>query len=185
MSCGASCRTAIDINALSPLSPSLAHSCGQPLPGPSAAPHLLRQHGLVELCTAAGYDVRSHEPPNTYFNIPRSGNNYHDGNRAKNYPAVAQSCEALYHRVLPIAQNDGFVLILGGDHSIPLGTIPAIRTARPRTGVVWVDAHADINTTATSPSGNMVSARSCRRPCRRRTCTPLTSLASLAYHSMA
>ena len=47
------------------------------------------------------------------------------------------------------------MLILGGDHCIPIGTIPGIRKNRPSTGVVWVDAHADINTPTTSLSGNM------------------------------
>ena len=45
--------------------------------------------------------------------------------------------------------------MIGGDHSIALGTISGVTSARPNTGVIWVDAHADINTPRTSGSGNM------------------------------
>ncbi len=53
------------------------------------------------------------------------------------------------------AKNDNFVLSLGGDHSIAIGTIAGILKARPDTGIIWVDAHADINTPKTSQSGNI------------------------------
>ena len=48
-----------------------------------------------------------------------------------------------------------FTLIVGGDHSLSIGTIPSLIKARPKTGVVWVDAHADINTPFTSLTGNL------------------------------
>ncbi len=48
-----------------------------------------------------------------------------------------------------------FVITLGGDHSIAIGTVTGILRARPDTGIVWVDAHGDINTPATSSSGNL------------------------------
>jgi arginase len=46
-------------------------------------------------------------------------------------------------------------LILGGDHSIGIGSLAGVLRARPNTGVVWVDAHADLNTPSISESGNM------------------------------
>lgn len=54
-----------------------------------------------------------------------------------------------------VTKEDNFVLIIGGDHSISIGTVPAIVKARKSTGVIWVDAHADINTPETSSTGNM------------------------------
>ena len=50
--------------------------------------------------------------------------------------------------------NDEFGLFLGGDHSISIGTIAAV-SQRGKVGVVWVDAHTDMNTPNTSPSGNI------------------------------
>jgi len=75
--------------------------------------------------------------------------------KAKNYDKVGIYCQKIYERVEKAAATDKFLLILGGDHSIPMGTLPAILKKRPKTGVVWVDAHADINTTKTTGSGNM------------------------------
>ncbi|MEX2501007.1 MAG: arginase [Trueperaceae bacterium] len=54
-------------------------------------------------------------------------------------------------RALP---EDGFPLLLGGDHSVTIGTVAGV-AERGRTGLLWVDAHADLNTPETSPSGNV------------------------------
>ena len=52
--------------------------------------------------------------------------------------------------------NDGRVcLTLGGDHSIGIGTVHGALKARPNTSILWVDAHADINTPQTSASKNL------------------------------
>jgi arginase len=48
-----------------------------------------------------------------------------------------------------------FPLILGGDHSIAIGSLSGILRVRPDTGVLWIDAHADLNTPDISESGNM------------------------------
>jgi len=48
-----------------------------------------------------------------------------------------------------------FPLILGGDHSIGIGSLAGILRAKPDTGVIWVDAHADLNVPSVSESGNM------------------------------
>ncbi len=70
------------------------------------------------------------------------------------YPdAIAATCRATYERLLNV-DGDDFVIGLGGDHSISMGTVPGVMAGR-RTGVVWIDAHADLNTPDTSPSGNV------------------------------
>jgi arginase len=46
-------------------------------------------------------------------------------------------------------------LVLGGDHSVAMGTLGGMATARGAGGVLWIDAHADMNRPATSPSGNV------------------------------
>jgi arginase len=74
---------------------------------------------------------------------------------AKNCYQVGQVSDAICNYVHTECLPDNFPLILGGDHCISIGTISAIRRARPQTKVVWVDAHGDINTPATSGSGNM------------------------------
>ncbi|MEW9670552.1 arginase [Ammoniphilus sp. 3BR4] len=52
-------------------------------------------------------------------------------------------------------KKDQFPLILGGDHSIAIGTIAGLAAKYKNMGVIWFDAHADLNTAETSPSGNI------------------------------
>ena len=124
--------------------------------GPDRAPELLREHGLNAMLAASGYriivepDIVSLDTT-AAFRVGTTGENLN----AKNCEEVGSVCEKIYNRVKEHAETDNFLLILGGDHCIPIGTIPAITSARKNTGVVWVDAHADINIPATSGSGNM------------------------------
>ncbi len=67
--------------------------------------------------------------------------------------AIAATCRAAFER-LHTLPADEFVIALGGDHSVSMGTVPGLNLGRA-TGLLWVDAHADINTPATSPSGNL------------------------------
>lgn len=52
-------------------------------------------------------------------------------------------------------KEGGFVLNVGGDHSIAFGTLAGVLKARPKTQIFWIDAHADCNTPNISPSGNL------------------------------
>jgi arginase len=80
---------------------------------------------------------------------------------AKFLPLIAKTCAELAAEVEAILEEGGFPLVLGGDHSIAIGTISGLsshlRKTRPggRLAVVWFDAHGDINTPETSPSGNI------------------------------
>lgn len=53
------------------------------------------------------------------------------------------------------ARAGHFPLVIGGDHSVAIGTMGGVATVEPRHGLLWIDAHADYNTPATSPSGNI------------------------------
>ncbi|HKH10608.1 MAG TPA: arginase [Rubrobacter sp.] len=70
--------------------------------------------------------------------------------------AVRAVCEEVAERAEAVVSEGLFPIFLGGDHSISVGTVSGV--ARPfggRTGVIWLDAHADFNTPETSPSGNI------------------------------
>ena len=78
----------------------------------------------------------------------------------KNPLAVSAVTEQLSIQVYEHAKHGRLVLTLGGDHSIAIGTIAGTsRAIKERLGremaVIWVDAHADINTPETSDSGNI------------------------------
>ena len=77
------------------------------------------------------------------------------GGDAHHSIAVGAGCRRLYEATHAKALQGRFVLSLGGDHSLALGSVAGVLKARPDTRVLWVDAHADINTPQGSPSGNM------------------------------
>lgn len=68
---------------------------------------------------------------------------------------IVQVSEALANAVTAALQDEEFPLILGGDHSIALGSITGVARVHSDIGVIWVDAHGDFNTSETTPSGNI------------------------------
>ncbi|MGI8824659.1 MAG: arginase [Chloroflexota bacterium] len=60
----------------------------------------------------------------------------------------------LAERVGSITKDGVFPVVLGGDHSISLGSVAGV-TRQKRVGIIWLDAHGDFNTASTSPSGNI------------------------------
>lgn len=72
---------------------------------------------------------------------------------------IANACSILASEVEAALDRGEFPLVLGGDHSMAIGTIAGIaqhcRENGKRLGVIWIDAHADINVPETSPSGNI------------------------------
>ncbi len=79
-----------------------------------------------------------------------------DEQNAKYYPIIKAVCDELAQVVEDVIRGGAFPLVLGGDHSIAMGTISGVARGRGKApGVIWVDAHGDINTPLTSPSGNV------------------------------
>jgi arginase len=115
----------------------------------------LRFAGVNEKLAALGYDVSdcgnvAVEQPERVSAGPR---------RARYLPQIAETCTRLAEVVDEIATAGTVPLVLGGDHSVAVGTISgmskAMRRRKQRLGVLWIDAHADMNTPQTSPSGNV------------------------------
>lgn len=78
---------------------------------------------------------------------------------ARYLPQIAETCRRLARAVEQAAAQGQMPLVLGGDHSVAVGTIAGIsrhyRKRKARIGVIWIDAHPDMNTPQTSPSGNV------------------------------
>ncbi|GAC1391767.1 MAG: arginase [Vulcanimicrobiaceae bacterium] len=75
---------------------------------------------------------------------------------AKFFPIIDSVCDELAALVVEALGAGGFPIILGGDHSIAMGTLKGLFQARGRAaGLVWIDAHSDINSPQSSPSGNV------------------------------
>ena len=79
-----------------------------------------------------------------------------DDERARFLPEILDACAGLAELVGDIVREGSLPLVLGGDHSIALGTLAGLRAAAGEPGgVIWIDAHGDLNTPETSPTGNV------------------------------
>lgn len=78
---------------------------------------------------------------------------------ARYLPQIAETCRRLARAVEQAMARGHLPLVLGGDHSVAVGTIAGVsrhfRKRKARVGVIWIDAHPDMNTPQTSPSGNV------------------------------
>lgn len=127
--------------------------------GVEAAPMALIEAGLIDqLKEELEFNVHYDGQVHSYTDImPKEDPDYRGMKKPK---AVSAVTEKLSQQVYEHAKEGRFVLTLGGDHSIAVGTISGTAKAtRERLGrdiaVIWVDAHADINTPETSESGNI------------------------------
>lgn len=82
------------------------------------------------------------------------------GDRKLKYlPEIADACQKLADEVLASLEGGAIPIVLGGDHSIAIGSVAGLaayhRRREQRVGVIWFDAHGDMNTPETSPSGNI------------------------------
>src|SRR5258705_10935446 len=79
--------------------------------------------------------------------------------RARYLPQIAATCRRLALEVEKAVRDEKVPLVLGGDHSIAIGTVSGVskyfRKKKQSVGLIWIDAHADMNTPESSPSGNI------------------------------
>lgn len=123
--------------------------------GVDMGPSALRIARLHERLAAIGYQVE--DLGNVAVDQPEalpSG-----PSNARFLPQIAHTCERLAEMVEGAADRGSMPMILGGDHSIAVGTIAGVARhyakQQHKIGVIWVDAHADMNTPESSPSGNV------------------------------
>lgn len=115
--------------------------------GPSA----IRYAGLDDRLAALGYecvDLGNVEAAVAEAAVP--------GNEHAHFLREIQATSLrLAERVAPAAAEGLIPLVLGGDHSVALGSLAGLARACGSGGVLWLDAHGDLNSPATSPSGNV------------------------------
>jgi arginase len=123
--------------------------------GVDMGPSALRIAGVGDKLTALGYTVLdSGDVDIKTAEIQDIANP-----RLRYLPEITHACTVLADEVETALDNDEFPLVLGGDHSMAIGTIAGIaahcKKKNKRLGVIWIDAHSDINVPDTSPSGNI------------------------------
>jgi len=124
---------------------------GQGRRGVDMGPSAIRYAGLEERLVSLGYTVRDHG--NVETAVPEA-TTLHD-ERARFLPEIKATCAGIAAKVVEEAGTGAIPLVLGGDHSVALGTVGGLASVHGPGGVLWIDAHADINTPETSPTGNV------------------------------
>jgi arginase len=120
--------------------------------GVDMGPSAIRYARLKESLEKLGIDVT--DRGNLRVPVPESATVAEQN--AKYFPIIKAVCDELAGVVQDVIGQGGFPLVLGGDHSIAMGTIAGVARARGGApGVIWVDAHGDINTPLTSHTGNV------------------------------
>ena len=124
---------------------------GQGRRGVDMGPSAIRYAGLEERLVGLGYDVR--DDGNVETAVPEATAVRDE--RARFLPEIHDTCELIAARVAEVTSRGALPLVLGGDHSVALGTLGGLASVHGPGGVLWIDAHSDINTPETSPSGNV------------------------------
>jgi arginase len=123
--------------------------------GVDMGPSAMRVANINKRIATLGYDVEDlgNVPVDQLESLPEGPRH------AKYLPQIAATCQRLAVMVEQASEEDKATLVMGGDHSIAIGSVAGIarhfRKKKKRIGLLWIDAHADMNTPQTSPSGNV------------------------------
>ena len=128
---------------------------GQSRRGVDMGPSAVRVAGLEEHLEALGHEVV--DAGNVSVAIAETKSvGAHDARYLKE---ITETCTKTAELVLKTLSNGYSPIVLGGDHSIAVGTVSGVaefyRQKDQKIGLIWIDAHSDINTPETSPSGNV------------------------------
>src|SRR5262249_42957051 len=119
--------------------------------GVDMGPSAIRYAGLEERIESLGLDcvdwgdVDAILPEATEVGDPR----------ARYLESIMRSCVRVASLVEDAAGGGSVPLVLGGDHSVAMGTLGGMAKVHGAGGALWIDAHGDLNTPETSPSGNV------------------------------
>ncbi|MBX5435819.1 MAG: arginase [Alicyclobacillaceae bacterium] len=124
---------------------------GQSRRGVDMGPSAIRYAGLQERLERLGYSVQ--DLGNVEVPTPEMHTVTHP--KLKYLHEVVRMCEGICAVVERTLAQGHVPVILGGDHSISIGTVAGVAKVKPDVGVIWFDAHGDMNTDETTPSGNI------------------------------
>lgn len=126
---------------------------GQSRRGVDMGPSAIRYAGVRERIEALNYEIEDLGD----IEIPIVNHKLNNFNKQdlNNLSEVVLGNERLAQTVDNIVSEGSFPLVLGGDHSIAIGSLAGLYSHYDNLGVIWYDAHGDINTKETSPSGNI------------------------------
>ena len=124
---------------------------GQGRRGVDMGASAIRYAGLKERIEQLGYTVKDQGN----IHVPTAETHTINNQKLKYLPEVVQVSEDLAAKVAEVVKQGDFPIILGGDHSIAIGSLAGVSQHYKNLGVIWFDAHGDFNTEDTTPSGNI------------------------------
>jgi arginase len=123
--------------------------------GTDVGPSALRIAGLGAAIRNMGYTLAREED----IYVPAMETRPLEDNKARYKPQILSVCTELAGRVKELMDDGVFPLVIGGDHSIAMGTVAGVsahyRERGEEMGLIWFDAHGDMNIPGVSPSGNI------------------------------
>lgn len=123
-------------------------------PGVEKGPDALRENNILSIFKNHGHNI--YDLGNLYVPSFEANNKFCDHNNMKYLSQIVGINTNLAHLVYSSLNSHNFPLVIGGDHSLGLGSLSGVsREFGEDLGVIWVDAHGDINTFETSPTGNV------------------------------
>ncbi|WP_129595803.1 arginase [Anaerophilus nitritogenes] len=121
--------------------------------GPEYAPQKLREKNIIQMIRKHKHTV--YDMGNMIVPKVKEYNKFYSHPKMKYLDSIIQINTNLAHMVYCSIKGGSFPLIIGGDHSIGLGSIAGVSRAYENFAVIWIDAHGDINTIETTGSGNV------------------------------
>lgn len=121
--------------------------------GVERAPNHLRERGLMQMVRKNGH--RAFDLGNLYVPPVSEADKFSRGNSLKYLDTIVEVNTNLAELVYDTLSGGAFPLVIGGDHSLGLGSASGVGKCFEDFGIIWLDAHGDINTSETSPSGNI------------------------------
>lgn len=121
--------------------------------GVQFGPDKLRNLGLINFLENSNYNV--YDIGNIFVPKVLSKDKYKTHNSMKYLEPIKEVNKNLAHAVYTSLKSNNFPFVIGGDHSLGLGSIAGSSKFYKKMAVIWVDAHGDINDSQSSPSGNI------------------------------
>lgn len=124
---------------------------GQRRRGVDMGPSAIRYSGVIDRLQALQFNVKDEGD----IRLKLVKEQQKGDPKLLNLEEIIHLSEDLARKVSDVISNNSIPLVLGGDHSIAIGTLAGLGKHYNNLGVIWFDAHADINTPETTPSGNI------------------------------
>ena len=126
--------------------------------GVDMGPSAIRIAGLRQSLEHLGYSVKDYGNVkcHDFEETTHYKNDFGEDQKLRYLDHVVETAQLVKQKVATTIDDNCFPLVLGGDHSISIGTMAGLKhMTQGKTGVIWVDAHADFNTAKTTVSGNI------------------------------